>query len=40
LSYLTTFVLPNFYFHVMATYAILRANGVEVGKNDYLGKIQ
>jgi len=40
LSYLTTFVLPNFYFHVMAAYSILRANGVEVGKNDYLGKIQ
>jgi hypothetical protein len=40
LSYLTTFVLPNFYFHVMAVYSILRANGVDVGKNDYLGKIQ
>jgi hypothetical protein len=39
-SYVTTFVLPNFYFHVMAVYAILRSNGVEVGKNDYLGKIQ
>jgi hypothetical protein len=39
-TYVTTFVLPNFYFHVMATYSILRANGVDVGKNDYLGKIQ
>lgn len=39
-SYVTTFVLPNFYFHVMAVYAILRQNGVEIGKNDYLGKIQ
>ena len=39
-NYLTTFVLPNFYFHVMAVYSILRANGVDVGKNDYLGKIQ
>ena len=39
-SYLTTFVLPNFYFHVMAVYSILRTNGVDVGKNDYLGKIQ
>jgi len=39
-TYVTTFVVPNFYFHVMATYSILRANGVDVGKNDYLGKIQ
>lgn len=39
-DYLTKFVLPNFYFHITAAYAILRQNGVEVGKNDYLGKIQ
>lgn len=30
-------VIPNFYFHVTTTYAILRANGVDVGKKDYLG---
>lgn len=36
--YLVHWVMPNFYFHVMAVYAILRHNGVEVGKNDYLGK--
>jgi uncharacterized protein len=36
-AYLLTFVLPNLYFHVTATYAILRHNGVEIGKNDYLG---
>jgi hypothetical protein len=37
LPYLQTWALPNFYFHVVATYAILRHNGVEIGKNDYLG---
>ena len=35
--YLMHWALPNFYFHVMATYAILRHNGVDVGKMDYLG---
>ncbi len=39
LSYLNQFVLPNFYFHESISYAILRHNGVEVGKNDYLGAI-
>jgi hypothetical protein len=39
LSYLNNFVLPNFYFHESISYAILRHNGVEVGKNDYLGAI-
>jgi hypothetical protein len=29
--------LPNFYFHVTTTYNILRHNGVEIGKRDYLG---
>ncbi|MDN3575587.1 DUF1993 domain-containing protein [Chitinimonas viridis] len=36
-AYLLNFVLPNFYFHVTTTYAILRHNGVEIGKPDYLG---
>ncbi|KAE9971682.1 hypothetical protein EG328_005456 [Venturia inaequalis] len=36
LSYLTTFAIPNFYFHVMAAYAILRMKGVPIGKGDYL----
>ncbi|RYY99148.1 MAG: DUF1993 domain-containing protein [Comamonadaceae bacterium] len=35
-AYLTTWVLPNFFFHVTTTYAILRHNGVELGKADYL----
>ena len=37
LDYLRHFVLPNFYFHVTATYLILRHNGVELGKMDFLG---
>lgn len=40
LAYLTTFVLPNFYFHATTAYAILRHAGVEIGKRDFLGKIQ
>jgi hypothetical protein len=34
--YLKHFALPNFYFHVTTTYALLRHNGVELGKSDYL----
>jgi uncharacterized protein len=37
--YLVHWALPNFYFHVMAVYAILRHNGVEVGKMDFLGSV-
>jgi hypothetical protein len=36
-DYLTGFVLPNFYFHITAAYAILRNNGINIGKMDYLG---
>ena len=36
-QYLLGFALPNFYFHASMTYAILRHNGVEVGKRDFLG---
>jgi uncharacterized protein len=36
-TFLKHFALPNFYFHVMATYALLRHAGVELGKRDYLG---
>ena len=39
-AYLNTFALPNFYFHLTAAYAILRANGVEIGKGDYMGKVE
>ena len=37
LQYLTGFVLPNFYFHVVTAYDILRHNGVELGKRDFIG---
>jgi hypothetical protein len=37
LPYLTTFALPNFYFHVTTAYDILRHNGVELGKRDFMG---
>ena len=40
LSYVTTWVLPNFYFHCGMAYALLRHNGVELGKRDFLGKLQ
>ena len=36
-DYLNHFVLPNFYFHLTAAYAILRHCGVEIGKRDFLG---
>jgi uncharacterized protein len=36
-DYLLNFLLPNLYFHVTATYLILRHNGVELGKRDFLG---
>jgi hypothetical protein len=39
-GYLTKFVLPNFYFHCAMVYALLRQNGVELGKRDFLGAIQ
>jgi hypothetical protein len=32
-------VLPNLYFHTTTAYAILRGCGVEIGKQDFLGKI-
>jgi hypothetical protein len=36
-GYLTAYGLPHFYFHATTAYAILRHNGVEVGKKDYMG---
>ena len=38
-DYLNHFVLPNFYFHITAAYAILRHCGVDIGKRDFLGGI-
>jgi hypothetical protein len=36
-TYLQHFVIPNMYFHITTTYNILRHNGVELGKIDYIG---
>jgi hypothetical protein len=36
--YLAHVVLPNFYFHLSTAYAILRHGGVDLGKNDFLGR--
>ena len=38
-GFLTSFALPNFYFHLTTAYAILRKEGVELGKRDFLGKL-
>ena len=37
-SYLLSYGLPQFFFHITTVYAILRHNGVEVGKRDYMGE--
>lgn len=36
-DYFLNFVVPNFYFHYTTAYAILRHNGVPIGKTDFLG---
>jgi uncharacterized protein len=38
-QHLVQMALPNFYFHVTTAYAILRHNGVDVGKADFLGTL-
>jgi uncharacterized protein len=38
MQYLLGHAYPNFYFHLTTAYAILRHNGVEVGKGDFIGK--
>jgi hypothetical protein len=38
-EYIVHHTIPNFYFHVTTAYSILRHNGVEIGKSDYLGPI-
>ena len=38
MQYLLGHAYPNFYFHVTTAYNILRHNGVEVGKQDFIGK--
>ena len=37
-AYLLSYGLPQFFFHVTTAYALLRHNGLELGKGDYMGK--
>ena len=39
MDYLTEMALPNFYFHAVTAYSILRHNGVDVGKSDFIGSM-
>jgi uncharacterized protein len=39
LEFLTQFSLPNFFFHMTTAYAILRHNGLPIGKEDFTGRI-
>jgi len=39
-DYLLTFALPNFFFHVVTAYDVLRHKGVPIGKLDYMGPVQ
>ena len=38
-KYLVQYAIPNFHFHVVTAYSILRKNGVDLGKADYLGEL-
>ena len=38
-EYVTSYLLPNFYFHVTTAYSILRMNGVDLGKSDFMGEL-
>ncbi len=38
-AYLLQMAIPNFYFHATTAYAILRSNGVDVGKMDFIGSV-
>lgn len=38
-DYLLHFALPNFYFHAATAYGILRHNGVEIGKRDFMRRV-
>ncbi len=39
MQFLLNHAMPNIYFHVTTVYSILRHNGIEIGKRDYLGKV-
>ncbi len=36
-GYATEYLMPNFYLHVATAYSILRKNGVDLGKDDFIG---
>lgn len=38
-AYLQHFALPNFFFHLTTAYAILRHNGIAIGKRDFIGSV-
>jgi hypothetical protein len=38
-SFLLSYALPNFYFHAVTAYDLLRARGLTIGKSDYLGEL-
>ena len=38
-DYFVEHVVPNFFFHLTTAFAVLRHNGVSIGKRDYLGKL-
>jgi hypothetical protein len=40
LEYLNTMGLANFYFHLTTAYSILRHNGMNIGKTDYMGQVE
>ena len=39
IDYLLQYALPNFYFHAATAYDILRHNGVDIGKRDFIGPV-
>jgi hypothetical protein len=39
-TFILSFSLPNFHFHAVTAYDILRANGVPIGKRDYEGRLR
>lgn len=39
-NFLLSFTMPNFYFHATTVYAILRAQGLPIGKRDFLGRLR
>lgn len=39
LDYVTEYLIPNFFFHLTTAYSILRKNGINIGKGDYMGSL-